>query len=62
MATGTDIFLAFLAILFPPLPVWVKCGLCSVPSLINLVLCVLGFIPVSHEVNTPAVPLANLQN
>jgi len=26
MATGSDIFLAFLALLFPPLPVWVKCG------------------------------------
>ncbi|KAF4973906.1 hypothetical protein FZEAL_9132 [Fusarium zealandicum] len=42
---SADIFLAFLAVLFPPLPVWVKCGLCSADSLINILLCVLGFIP-----------------
>ncbi|KAF7563365.1 hypothetical protein G7046_g768 [Stylonectria norvegica] len=66
---SADIFLAFLAILFPPLPgtlplsshprhgpfaniytntpfaVWVKCGICSADSLINILLCVLGFIP-----------------
>ncbi|KAI0387835.1 hypothetical protein F5Y04DRAFT_241096 [Hypomontagnella monticulosa] len=40
-----DIFLGLLAILFPPLPVWVKCGLCSADSIINILLCVLGYIP-----------------
>ncbi|EGO59233.1 hypothetical protein NEUTE1DRAFT_116449 [Neurospora tetrasperma FGSC 2508] len=42
---STDIFLGFLAILFPPLPVWVKTGICSADSFINLLLCVLGFLP-----------------
>ncbi|WZH42890.1 SNA2-like integral membrane protein [Fusarium acuminatum] len=42
---SADFFLAFLAILFPPLPVWVKCGICSADSLINLLLCCLAFIP-----------------
>ncbi|KAK5991412.1 Plasma membrane proteolipid 3 [Cladobotryum mycophilum] len=42
---STDIFLGILAVLFPPLPVWVKCGLCSAESIINILLCVLGFIP-----------------
>ncbi|PTB64848.1 UPF0057-domain-containing protein [Trichoderma citrinoviride] len=42
---SADIFLGVLAILFPPLPVWVKCGLCSADSLINILLCLLGFIP-----------------
>lgn len=40
-----DIFLSLIAILFPPLPVWVKRGLCSADSFINLALCLLGFIP-----------------
>ena len=43
--TAADIFLVFLAVLFPPLPVWVKSGICSADSLINILLCVLGFIP-----------------
>ncbi|KAK8079766.1 Plasma membrane proteolipid [Apiospora hydei] len=42
---SSDCFLAVLAILFPPLAVWVKCGLCSADSLINILLCMLGFIP-----------------
>ncbi|KAM6478212.1 hypothetical protein HDV62DRAFT_371148 [Trichoderma sp. SZMC 28011] len=42
---SADIFLGVLAILFPPLPVWVKCGICSADSLINILLCILGFIP-----------------
>ncbi|KAM5345196.1 hypothetical protein ACJ41O_011058 [Fusarium nematophilum] len=42
---SADLFLAFLAILFPPLPVWVKCGICSADSLINILLLVLGYIP-----------------
>ncbi|KAK4044191.1 hypothetical protein C8A01DRAFT_31798 [Parachaetomium inaequale] len=42
---STDIFLGLLAVLFPPLPVWVKRGLCSADSIINILLLVLGFIP-----------------
>ncbi|KAI0395886.1 putative stress response RCI peptide [Xylariaceae sp. FL0594] len=42
---GADIFLAFIAFLFPPLAVWVKCGLCSADSLINILLSSLGYIP-----------------
>ncbi|KAK3940321.1 UPF0057-domain-containing protein [Diplogelasinospora grovesii] len=42
---STDIFLGLLAILFPPLPVWVKCGICSADSIINILLCMLGFLP-----------------
>ncbi|PBP27995.1 stress response RCI peptide [Diplocarpon rosae] len=40
-----DIFLGLIAILFPPLAVWVKTGICSADSLINICLCMLGFIP-----------------
>ncbi|KAI0435340.1 hypothetical protein F5Y09DRAFT_293404 [Xylaria sp. FL1042] len=42
---GPDLFLGVIAILFPPLAVWVKCGLCSADSIINLLLCCLGYIP-----------------
>ncbi|KAJ4399059.1 hypothetical protein N0V85_006131 [Neurospora sp. IMI 360204] len=42
---STDIFLGFLAILFPPLPVWVKSGICSADAFINLLLSILGFLP-----------------
>lgn len=42
---SADCFLSLLAILFPPLPVWVKTGICSADSIINLLLCVLGYIP-----------------
>ncbi|KAB2579384.1 putative stress response rci peptide protein [Lasiodiplodia theobromae] len=42
---GTDIFLAILAILFPPVAVWVKRGVCSADSLINIALCCLGLLP-----------------
>ncbi|KAI4132954.1 MAG: hypothetical protein LQ338_000421 [Usnochroma carphineum] len=45
MCCGADILLALLAVLFPPLPVWIKTGLCSLDSLINLLLCMLGFVP-----------------
>jgi len=41
----SDIFLGLIAILFPPLAVWIKTGLCSVDSLINLLLCCLGYLP-----------------
>ncbi|KAF8464140.1 hypothetical protein BDZ91DRAFT_730805 [Kalaharituber pfeilii] len=40
-----DCFLACLAVLFPPLPVWVKRGICSADSLINIALCMLGYLP-----------------
>jgi len=42
---STDLFLGLLAILFPPIAVWVKTGICSADSLINLCLCMLGFLP-----------------
>ncbi|KAK4109115.1 UPF0057-domain-containing protein [Canariomyces notabilis] len=42
---STDIFLGLLAVLFPPLPVWVKRGLCSADSIINILLFILGYIP-----------------
>ena len=45
MCAPADIFLALLAILFPPLPVWIKTGICSCPSLLNIVLLVLGYVP-----------------
>ncbi|KAK9466494.1 hypothetical protein V1512DRAFT_271458 [Lipomyces arxii] len=42
---SADIILVLLAILFPPIPVWIKRGICSADSLINIALCMLGFIP-----------------
>ncbi|TGZ83299.1 hypothetical protein EX30DRAFT_394521 [Ascodesmis nigricans] len=42
---GVDCFLVILAFLFPPLPVWVKRGICSADSFINIALCCLGFLP-----------------
>ncbi|KAF3061476.1 Plasma membrane proteolipid 3 [Daldinia childiae] len=42
---SADLFLGLLAILFPPLPVWVKTGLCSADSIINILLCLLGYLP-----------------
>ncbi|KAB5554933.1 hypothetical protein GE09DRAFT_1222404 [Coniochaeta sp. 2T2.1] len=42
---SSDIFLGVLALLFPPLPVWVKRGICSADSLINILLCCLGYLP-----------------
>ncbi|KAF0316455.1 SNA2 Integral membrane protein [Colletotrichum asianum] len=42
---SADIFLGLLALLFPPLPVWVKRGICSADSMINILLCLLGYIP-----------------
>jgi len=43
--SASDIFLALLAVLFPPLPVWIKRGICSADSLLNLLLFVLGYFP-----------------
>jgi uncharacterized membrane protein YqaE (UPF0057 family) len=40
-----DIFLGLLAVLFPPIAVWVKRGLCSADSIINILLLILGYIP-----------------
>ncbi|KAI9836626.1 MAG: hypothetical protein M1819_001260 [Sarea resinae] len=40
-----DLFLFLLAVLFPPLPVWIKLGICSGASLLNLLLCCLGYLP-----------------
>ncbi|KAI0903062.1 hypothetical protein F4824DRAFT_458324 [Ustulina deusta] len=40
-----DLFLGVVAILFPPIAVWVKCGLFSADSIINILLCLLGYIP-----------------
>jgi len=40
-----DCFLAILAVLFPPVAVWVKSGICSADSIINLALLCLGYIP-----------------
>ncbi|KAI9770534.1 MAG: hypothetical protein M1840_003124 [Geoglossum simile] len=41
----SDLFLVLIAILFPPLAVWVKRGICSADSLINIALSCLGYIP-----------------
>lgn len=41
----TDCFLVILAIFFPPLPVWIRRGLCSIDGFINIALCCLGYIP-----------------
>ncbi|PGH05580.1 hypothetical protein AJ79_06747 [Helicocarpus griseus UAMH5409] len=45
MCCSPDCFLAIIAVLFPPIAVWVKVGICSADSLINLALLVLGYIP-----------------
>ncbi|KAL9081432.1 MAG: hypothetical protein Q9159_007314 [Coniocarpon cinnabarinum] len=42
---SADCLLVLIAIIFPPLPVWIKRGLCSADSVINIALCVLGFLP-----------------
>jgi len=41
----SDIFLGILAIIFPPIAVWVRCGICSADSVINILLCCLGYFP-----------------
>ncbi|EEH22592.1 hypothetical protein PABG_04803 [Paracoccidioides brasiliensis Pb03] len=45
MCCSTDCFLAIIAVLFPPIAVWVKVGICSADSLINIALLILGYIP-----------------
>ncbi|KAL3446207.1 hypothetical protein BJX65DRAFT_131617 [Aspergillus insuetus] len=42
---GSDMFLAILAIFFPPVSVWIKLGICTADSIINIALCCLGYIP-----------------
>ncbi|VVT56278.1 uncharacterized protein SAPINGB_P004929 [Magnusiomyces paraingens] len=41
----SDCFLVILAIFFPPLPVWIRRGCCSIDSFINIALCCLGYLP-----------------
>ncbi|KAI4227705.1 MAG: hypothetical protein L6R36_002192 [Xanthoria steineri] len=45
MCCTSDILLGVLAIIFPPIAVWIKSGLCTIDSLINILLCMLGYIP-----------------
>lgn len=40
-----DCLLVVLAVLFPPLPVWLICGFCSSDSIINVLLFFLGYFP-----------------
>ncbi|KAI5952108.1 hypothetical protein KGF57_004200 [Candida theae] len=40
-----DLLLIVLSVFFPPLPVWIRRGICSKDSAINILLCILGFIP-----------------
>ncbi|KAJ5782285.1 hypothetical protein N7457_004059 [Penicillium paradoxum] len=42
---SSDIFLAVLAIFFPPIAVWVKSGFCTADSIINITLTLLCFFP-----------------
>ncbi|RMJ27446.1 stress response RCI peptide [Aspergillus sp. HF37] len=42
---GTDVFLGILAVFFPPVSVWIKVGICTADSIINLALCCLGYVP-----------------
>ncbi|WPK26888.1 hypothetical protein PUMCH_004256 [Australozyma saopauloensis] len=41
----SDICLIILLVLFPPLPVWIRRGLCSADGWINVLLCILGYFP-----------------
>ncbi|VVT47027.1 uncharacterized protein SAPINGB_P001507 [Magnusiomyces paraingens] len=40
-----DWLLAFLALIFPPIPVIFKRGLCTVEFLISIILLIFGFLP-----------------
>ncbi|KAJ6144988.1 UPF0057-domain-containing protein [Penicillium chermesinum] len=42
---SSDIFLAVLAVFFPPIAVWIKRGICTADSLINFALLILGYVP-----------------
>jgi uncharacterized membrane protein YqaE (UPF0057 family) len=52
---GSDIFLGLVAIIFPPLAVWVKRGICSADSLINIALCSKPYMyfAIQHLSGTP---------
>lgn len=41
----SDVILIIISVLFPPLPVWIRTGICSCDSLINILLCFLGYFP-----------------
>ncbi|CAK7897628.1 hypothetical protein CAAN1_15S01596 [[Candida] anglica] len=41
----SDLCLVLLSVFFPPLPVWIRRGVCSGDSLINILLCILGYVP-----------------
>lgn len=41
----SDCCLVLISVLFPPLPVWIRRGFCSCDSLINVLLCLLGYVP-----------------
>lgn len=41
----SDLCLVILSIFFPPLPVWIRRGVCSADSWINILLCILGYFP-----------------
>ncbi|MCJ1401974.1 hypothetical protein MMC11_005191 [Xylographa trunciseda] len=45
MGSSSDFFLALIAVLFPPIAVWIKRSVCSLDSLLNILLCVLGYLP-----------------
>ncbi|KAJ5121304.1 uncharacterized protein N7515_009265 [Penicillium bovifimosum] len=42
---SSDIFLAVLAVFFPPIAVWIKTGFCTADSFINITLTLLCFLP-----------------
>ncbi|EGV62326.1 hypothetical protein PSN45_001052 [Yamadazyma tenuis] len=41
----SDLCLIIISVLFPPLPVWIRRGVCSADSFINILLCILGYFP-----------------
>lgn len=41
----SDCCLIIISVLFPPLPVWIRRGFCTCDSLINVLLCLLGYLP-----------------
>lgn len=41
----SDLCLVVLLIFFPPLPVWIRRGVCSADGWINILLCILGYFP-----------------
>ncbi|KAF1816983.1 UPF0057-domain-containing protein [Eremomyces bilateralis CBS 781.70] len=45
MCTSSDLFLALLAVLFPPIAVWIKVGVFTCSSLVNVLLTTIGYLP-----------------